>query len=948
MSNKGEMLSLPTGRLEADQEASLPRNKGTRCRSCFLKLASLVFSVLLLPLGGQASSAEEVTTLIQFTNVWKYNDSGLDLGTAWRTNDYDDSAWPSGSGLLGYDSDTSAYTLHAPIGTPLAISSTTTTFYFRAVFDFDGPIDGLTLIATNLVDDGCAIYINGIHVGGVRTPNDYNATTVFPGPFTEGQLDTVTLTDLSSLRQGSNLIAVEVHQSSATSSDLMWGMKLISVRSPPPAASIEIINVTNHVWKYNASGMDIGTTWREATYDDESWSSGSGLFGLDGGYPYPFATPISGPASGGPLTVYYRTHFSWIGPLIEIHLLATNFIDDGAVYYLNGVEIFRFNMPDGEIGFYSLSSLANPGGEPTIIVTNLASASLMQGDNVLAVEVHQYAAFSSDHVFGLSLQAIPVRNFTLVVNVNGTGSVQIDPLQTDFPSGSVVTLAANPVQGYAFDSWSGDAAGTNNPLAITMTSNTVITANFVMASATLTLQTQGQGTMASLPDRPLYVVGETVTLTATPGRWHTFARWGDGITANPRVITISASNSYMAIFSPTTAVETLTFGGVSRTAPVGMPAILVGGRFIVSDTVTRLGPAPIELLTTFPNGTVLYTLDGSEPSFFSSLYFDPFVVRRTVTIRAVAWDANFANSMEADPVQVIIQPTYSLNTITAGGGSVTVAPASAIYLSNTVVTVVATPDPGWVFLQWLGDANGTNATSSVMMTRDRCVEAVFGTGLNTTTAAGGAVVAQPDADLYPYGTVVRLTALPQAGNAFALWGNAGGGTNNPLLHIITNDNRTVSAAFAPLGAGQRSLSALSDGFGMVTNRPRGNRFSAGASVTLTALPDAGQSFLDWSGDASGTQNPLTVTLNSSKVITAQFTKRPTLAVQPCSEPSLQDGFQFLISGEFGARYLVEKSGDGQAWLPLATVTNLFGVTQFNDSTATNVELRMYRAAPVTP
>ena len=53
-------------------------------------------------------------------------------------------------------------------------------------------------------------------------------------------------------------------------------------------------------------------------------------------------------------------------------------------------------------------------------------------------------------------------------------------------------------------------------------------------------------------------------------------------------------------------------------------------------------------------------------------------------------------------------------------------------------------------------------------------------------------------------------------------------------------------------------------------------------------------------------------------------------------------------GEFGARYLVEKGGDGQAWLPLTTVTNLFGVTQFDDTTATNAELRMYRAAPALP
>ena len=66
--------------------------------------------------------------------------------------------------------------------------------------------------------------------------------------------------------------------------------------------------------------------------------------------------------------------------------------------------------------------------------------------------------------------------------------------------------------------------------------------------------------------------------------------------------------------------------------------------------------------------------------------------------------------------------------------------------------------------------------------------------------------------LYPYGAFARLTALPQPGNAFALWGNAGGGTNNPLILQVTNSHPTVSAAFAPLSAGQSSLTSLADGF----------------------------------------------------------------------------------------------------------------------------------------
>ena len=153
----------------------------------------------------------------------------------------------------------------------------------------------------------------------------------------------------------------------------------------------------------------------------------------------------------------------------------------------------------------------------------------------------------------------------------------------------------------------------------------------------------------------------------------------------------------------------------------------------------------------------------------------------------------------------------------------------------------------------------------------------------------------------------------------------------------------MSAAFAALNAGQYALTVLADGFGTVTNTPRGSRFNSGASVTLTALPDAGQQFLSWSGDASGTNNPLTMAMTASKVITAQFTRRPMLALQPCSEPSPGDGFQFLLLGESGARYQVEKNDDWQGWLPLATVTNIFGTTQFNDVSATNQARRAYRA-----
>src|SRR5207237_10743020 len=97
------------------------------------------------------------------------------------------------------------------------------------------------------------------------------------------------------------------------------------------------------------------------------------------------------------------------------------------------------------------------------------------------------------------------------------------------------------------------------------------------------------------------------------------------------------------------------------------------------------------------------------------------------------------------------------------------------------------------------------------------------TALNVGSSGGGSSLAQPSAIIHPYGTVARLTGLPQPGNGFALWGNAGSGTNNPLFYTVTSANRTVSAAFTPLNAGQSALAVIVDGFGGLTRSARGKR-----------------------------------------------------------------------------------------------------------------------------
>lgn len=168
---------------------------------------------------------------------------------------------------------------------------------------------------------------------------------------------------------------------------------------------VQLLDMTN-TWRYDNSGSDLGTGWREPAYSDSTWPSGTGLFGREttpAEYPYAFNTPIPAPAqANGHITVYYRTHFHWDGSLGNIVLVSTNYVDDGAVYYLNGVRSGSLRMPATVSYSTTAGDQANEGAPEFLILTNQP----VIGDNVMAVEVHQVNGSSSDDVFGMQLAAV--------------------------------------------------------------------------------------------------------------------------------------------------------------------------------------------------------------------------------------------------------------------------------------------------------------------------------------------------------------------------------------------------------------------------------------------------------------------------------------------------------------------------------------------------------------
>ncbi len=373
---------------------------------------------------------------------------------------------------------------------------------------------------------------------------------------------------------------------------------------------------------------------------------------------------------------------------------------------------------------------------------------------------------------------------------------------------------------------------------------------------------------------------------------------------------------------------------------IGVP-IFVDGKPALINSVTAVGSAEVRLANPYGSGTLMYTLDGSDPAVSGLLYSGPFTVGRSGTVRAVAFDESFSQSLQSHPVGLVILPR--LMATTDGGGTATVDLPAGVLAPNYAAVATATPAPGWVFLQWLGDAKGTNPVVSLSMTRSKTMRAVFGTALTTWMVGGGSIVVDPVSTWHPYGSQVQLTAVPAVGNYFAFWANAAAGqTNHALRFTVANANPSVTAVFASLGGAQtNALTVIPSGGGQVVLTPPGNRFPRNSTVTVQAVPDAGQEFYGWSGAAGGSQNPLTVTMNSNQVITAIFTRHVWLRGESNPELLRDEGFRLTVTGEFGGFYGVLGTAEG-GWLPLGTVATPWGVGQFTDPAGTTNGHRFYR------
>jgi len=184
------------------------------------------------------------------------------------------------------------------------------------------------------------------------------------------------------------------------------------------AQTTTLLDMDTSVWRLHDSNINLGTAWKEVNYPEEaSWRTGIGLFGVEPTVPYPYPSPIRTPVvyGGYRVTHYFRTHFTLNENPANVVVEGTAYVDDGAVFYVNGVEIGRIRIPHNPVHHTNRAQLASPEGQPVSI--SVPPAALVTGDNVFAVELHQNAPTSADVVFGLGLQATVVE-YPSIVNTN--------------------------------------------------------------------------------------------------------------------------------------------------------------------------------------------------------------------------------------------------------------------------------------------------------------------------------------------------------------------------------------------------------------------------------------------------------------------------------------------------------------------------------------------------
>lgn len=227
---------------------------------------------------------------------------------------------------------------------------------------------------------------------------------------------------------------------------------------------------------------------------------------------------------------------------------------------------------------------------------------------------------------------------------------------------------------------------------------------------------------------------------------------------------------------------------------------------------------------------------------------------------------------------------YALTT-TATGGTIAASTTTTLLLEGTSVELTAIPNTGYDFVQWSGDTGEATPTSNpitIVMDADKSVQALCSiqTFALSKAVTHGSIALMPNLTVYPFGTTVTVTVTPDEYYSLQNWTGDVPVSSNTLtqLTILMDSDKSLEAIIIANGFFLTTTATN----GSITQSPLSPVYAPASKVNLTATPAANHKFVGWSGDASGQDNPLFVTMDSNKSITALFAPLAdfTLTISP--------------------------------------------------------------------
>ena len=347
--------------------------------------------------------------------------------------------------------------------------------------------------------------------------------------------------------------------------------------------------------------------------------------------------------------------------------------------------------------------------------------------------------------------------------------------------GQQVALTANPVEGWAFDRWTGDVIGTGQTITVSMGGNRTVGAIFVPTTPNIfavSSETDGAGTVSRSPEAISYQAGERVTLTATPADGWRFDHWEVDTFGTKAEVKVSVSRNLFvrAVF----VIEPIRYDLSTQ--------VTGSGSITTSPSVSDYEPGSLVTLIAVP----------ADNWRFDHWQGDAAGAPSTTTL-IMDGDRSVHAVFEFVPPVLV-----SVTTETSGDGTVLRNPSASLYAAGSEVQFDATADSGWRFDHWEGDIFGVVNPIESDVTGPMTVRAVFvpegGYSLSVDVSGSGSVASDPPGAVFLADSEVTLTAVAEGGWLFDHWELDAGGAISTTTVTMAGD-RSVRAVFVPEGPG---------------------------------------------------------------------------------------------------------------------------------------------------